>query len=180
MQNHGARRHSGKSTGNLFCWTHRLGIPGIRSCSLNVKPVGQIRTDLLTRGLSNKRLLRLQIRKALHARVRLLCDRLWNMSYWDPGYVVILIFRTSSQIQNPPRTVGQLHCEGVEKNPWPYSASELYRPSQRHLSAKLVPTFAYRQCHVVNVTDPYGRILGFLDWSCYFCFQVAPQLYSRG
>jgi hypothetical protein len=27
---------------------------------------------------------------------------------------------------------------------------------------------ADRGCHVVSVTDPYGRILGFLDRSCYF------------
>jgi hypothetical protein len=40
-------------------------------------------------------------------------------------------------------------------------ASELYRPSERRLSAKLVPTFTDRGCHVVSVTDPYGRILGF-------------------
>jgi hypothetical protein len=33
---------------------------------------------------------------------------------------------------------------------------------------------------VVSVTDPYGRILGFLDLSRYFFFQVAPQLYSQG
>jgi hypothetical protein len=33
---------------------------------------------------------------------------------------------------------------------------------------------------VVSVTDPYGRILGFLDRSRYFFFQAAPQLYSRG
>jgi hypothetical protein len=39
----------------------------------------------------------------------------------------------------------------------------LYRPSDRRLSAKLVPTSADRRCHVVSVTDPYGRILGFLD-----------------
>jgi hypothetical protein len=32
---------------------------------------------------------------------------------------------------------------------------------------------------VVIVTDPYGRILGFLDRSRYFFYQVAPQLYSR-
>jgi hypothetical protein len=32
--------------------------------------------------------------------------------------------------------------------------------------------------HVVRVTDPYGRILGFLDRSRFY--QVAPQLYSRG
>jgi hypothetical protein len=28
---------------------------------------------------------------------------------------------------------------------------------------------------VVSVTDPYGRILGFLDRSCYYFFQVAPH-----
>jgi hypothetical protein len=33
---------------------------------------------------------------------------------------------------------------------------------------------------VVSVTDPYGRILGFLDRSRYFFFQIALQLYSRG
>jgi hypothetical protein len=35
-------------------------------------------------------------------------------------------------------------------------------------------------CRVVRVTDPYGHILGFIDRSRYFFFQVAPQLYSRG
>jgi hypothetical protein len=35
-------------------------------------------------------------------------------------------------------------------------------------------------CCVVSATDPYGRILYFLDPSRYFFFQVAPQLYSRG
>jgi hypothetical protein len=40
---------------------------------------------------------------------------------------------------------------------------KLHRRSDRRLSAKLVPTFAGRGCHMVSVTDPYGRILGFLD-----------------
>jgi hypothetical protein len=40
--------------------------------------------------------------------------------------------------------------------------------------------FVDRGCHVVSVTDPYGRILGSLDRSRYFFFQVASQLYSRG
>jgi hypothetical protein len=31
-----------------------------------------------------------------------------------------------------------------KKTPWPESASELHRPSDRSLSAKLVPTFADR------------------------------------
>jgi hypothetical protein len=67
-----------------------------------------------------------------------------------------------------------------KKNPWPESASELYLPSDRRLSVKLVPTFEDRVCHLVSVTDPYGRILGFLDRCWCFFFQVAPQLYSRG
>jgi hypothetical protein len=50
-------------------------------------------------------------------------------------------------------------------------------PSDRRLPAKLVPTFADRGCQVVSVTDPYGRMLGFLDRSRYFFFQVAPQFY---
>jgi hypothetical protein len=29
------------------------------------------------------------------------------------------------------------------------------------------------------MADPYGRILGFLDRSRYFFFQVAPQLYCE-
>jgi hypothetical protein len=52
--------------------------------------------------------------------------------------------------------------------PWSKSASELYRPSDRRFSAIWLPTFADRGCHVVSVTDPYGRILGFLDRSRYF------------
>jgi hypothetical protein len=42
----------------------------------------------------------------------------------------------------------------TKKTPWSESANELYRPSDRRLSAKLVPTFADRGCHVVRVTDP--------------------------
>jgi hypothetical protein len=39
--------------------------------------------------------------------------------------------------------------------------SELYRPSDCRLSAKLVPTFADRRGRMVSVTDPYGRIPSF-------------------
>jgi hypothetical protein len=54
------------------------------------------------------------------------------------------------------------------QTPWSESTSELYRPSDRRLSAKWLPTFKDRGCHVVSLTDPYGRILGFLDRSRYF------------
>jgi hypothetical protein len=54
-------------------------------------------------------------------------------------------------------------CLHVTTTLWPESSSELYLPRDRRLSAKLVLTFADRGSHVVSVTDPYGRILGFLD-----------------
>jgi hypothetical protein len=41
--------------------------------------------------------------------------------------------------------------------------NELYRPRDRRLSAKLVPTFVDGRCNVVSVTDPYCFILGFLN-----------------
>jgi hypothetical protein len=53
----------------------------------------------------------------------------------------------------------------TQKNPWPESANQLYLPSDLRLSAKLEPTVADRECSLVSVTDPYGRILGFLDRS---------------
>jgi hypothetical protein len=68
-----------------------------------------------------------------------------------------------------------------KQTPWPSSASKLYRPSDRRFSAKLVPTFADRGCCVVSATDPHhGCILGFLDRSRYYFFQVAPHLRSEG
>jgi hypothetical protein len=65
-------------------------------------------------------------------------------------------------------------------SPRPEFANKLYRPSDRRLSAKVVPTFTDRGCHMVNVTDSYSSILWFLDRSRNFFLQVAPKLYSRG
>jgi hypothetical protein len=44
----------------------------------------------------------------------------------------------------------QQNADNKEKilTPWPESASEQYRPSDRHLSVKFVPTFTDRGCHV--------------------------------
>jgi hypothetical protein len=89
------------------------------------------------------------------------------------------------------RTLGRLaHSQSVistaklvarqKETPWPESVWQLYRPSERRLSAKLVPTSVDRGCHVVRVTDPYGRILGFLDRRSYLFFRAAPQLWSWG
>jgi hypothetical protein len=67
-----------------------------------------------------------------------------------------------------------------KQTPWSESASELYRPSDRRLSAKWLPTFAARGCHVVSVTGslrPYSR---FSRQDPLLFYQVSPQLYSRG
>jgi hypothetical protein len=58
---------------------------------------------------------------------------------------------------------GSLSLHKRKQTPWPLSARELYPPNDRRLSAKFVPAFADRECHVISVTDPCGRILGFLD-----------------
>jgi hypothetical protein len=44
----------------------------------------------------------------------------------------------------------------------------------------LVGEFSVTSADRGGVTELYGRNLGFLDRSCYFFFQIAPQLYSRG
>jgi hypothetical protein len=55
--------------------------------------------------------------------------------------------------------------------------SELYRPSDRRLSAKLMPTFAGRGCRVVNAADPHSRILviTFKKWF-YICLKQNVRL----
>jgi hypothetical protein len=68
--------------------------------------------------------------------------------------------------------------ESKTKLNWPESASEI--PTEVSVGEVSANIFADRECHVGSVTDPYGSILGFLDRSRYFFFQVAPQLYSRG
>jgi hypothetical protein len=55
-----------------------------------------------------------------------------------------------------------------KKTPIPQSASELYRPIDRHLSEVCANLCG---CCVVSATDPYGRIIGFLDRNRYFFFQ---------
>jgi hypothetical protein len=50
-----------------------------------------------------------------------------------------------------------------KQTPWPDSASEVYRPSDRRLSVKLVPTFADGGFRVVSTADHYGRNLELLD-----------------
>jgi hypothetical protein len=64
-----------------------------------------------------------------------------------------------------------------KESPCSETESELYRRMSKLVST--FDTFVDKGCHVVSVTDPYGRILGFIDRSRYFFLQVALQLYSR-
>jgi hypothetical protein len=51
-------------------------------------------------------------------------------------------------------------------------------PTERPpLVGEVSATFVDRGCRVDSTTDPHGCILGVLDRSRYFFFQVAPQLY---
>jgi hypothetical protein len=79
-------------------------------------------------------------------------------------------FGCDNRSVTPPYSMALLlHKQTKNKQtPWSESASELYRPSDHRLSAKWLPTVADWGCHVVSVTCPYGRILGFLDRSRYF------------
>jgi hypothetical protein len=92
-------------------------------------------------------------------------------SYWSIQYQIKLPIHNVRRI---------LSVVWGGETPWPESASKLYRPSDRRLSAKLLPAFVDRVCHVVSVTDPFARILDFLDWQLYenkykvisYCYQL--------
>jgi hypothetical protein len=55
------------------------------------------------------------------------------------------------------------------------STTWLYLTSDRLLSAKLMPTFADRGCHVVSVAKPHGRNFNFLDQSRCYIFLNCPH-----
>jgi hypothetical protein len=78
-------------------------------------------------------------------------------------------FRNPSSQRNQNYRLSDCWSKNSVSTLWSESAN-----GDRCSSAKLVPTFADRACHVVSATDPYGRILGFLDQNRYFFFQVAP------
>jgi hypothetical protein len=112
--------------------------------------------------------------------VSLFCFILLHIAH--RGYVIIgvIIIANAELVEFELVTFYCIYNKQTEQTPWSESASELYRPSDRCLSGKLVLNFVDRECHVVSMTDPSGRILGFLDRCRYFSFQIFPQLYSRG
>jgi hypothetical protein len=83
---------------------------------------------------------------------------------WHQQIVLLLLFQSKQQklttgirtrfkilTMYPSRVKKKLKLRGFSPQ------SELYRPSDRGLSAKLVPTLAARGCRVVSATNPHGR-----------------------
>jgi hypothetical protein len=67
-----------------------------------------------------------------------------------------------------------------KQTPWPESRSELYRPSDGRLSAKLVPTFADRGVpRSQRGRSPTAVISGFLDRSSYFFLSSSSIVLTR-
>jgi hypothetical protein len=82
---------------------------------------------------------------------------------WEAWKIASICWRTLNTLYlKVPRWAMAVHVHSsyslpIYKNKqtlWPESASKLYRLSDRHLLVKLVPTFADRGCHMVNMTDP--------------------------
>jgi hypothetical protein len=76
-------------------------------------------------------------------------------------------------------TVSKTDCNKKTETPWSEDANELYRPSDRRLSAKWLPTFADRvpRGQRGGSLRPYSR---FSRQEPLLFYQAAPQLYSRG
>jgi hypothetical protein len=78
---------------------------------------------------------------------------------WLKSYLKVFLPQTFVSFKSISRPLA-FHCSVHKtklKTPWFQSASELYRPSYRRLSAELVPTSADRGSRVVSAADPYGR-----------------------
>jgi hypothetical protein len=89
-------------------------------------------------------------------KVLLSCLLQWDyrLSSWQRIYCWVFLGRKTECVSSRERE--------RFTTPWPLPASELYRPSDRPFVGEVsANSFEDRGCHVVCVTDPYGRILGF-------------------
>jgi hypothetical protein len=110
------------------------------------------------------------LREEVHVNAQALCSACCEVSAGMYFQIIclLLLFKQSCSFFAALQILLSIERKQTKQIPWSESASELHRPSDRLLSAKWLPIFADRGCHVVSVTDPYGRILGFLDRSHYF------------
>jgi hypothetical protein len=111
------------------------------------------------------------------------CCNAWkhSTSTADNKWVKSLLFRCTVSILYVDNTVAGVHCGTSKKKLRGFSPETTYTkwPSNRHLSAKLVRTWADRGCRVVSTTNPTDVNFGFLHCSHYF-LEIASQLSSWG
>jgi hypothetical protein len=108
-------------------------------------------------------------------------DCIYSMFYSVPVAFMFTIILLSS-LRFPTFLLYFLPCYKLKKiNSVEWVRVQTIPTERQQLVSEVSANFlADRGCHVVIVTDPYGSVLGLLDRSRYFIFQVAPQLYSRG
>jgi hypothetical protein len=103
-----------------------------------------------------------------------------NRSTWrkpDP----VPRFHHKSRIDSPGLELGPLQWETYKQINSVVLARKRTIPTERpSLVGEVSANFADRGCRVVSATDPNALILGFLDRSRYYFYEVVPQLYSRG
>jgi hypothetical protein len=92
-------------------------------------------------------------------------------------HLQVLANRKVYRIKDNINVISLCPVSCLQTEEYEYETTPTERPP---LDGEVIAKFAVRGCHVASVTDPYGRIFGFLDRSRYYFFQVAPQLYSRG
>jgi hypothetical protein len=103
------------------------------------------------------------------------------ISFTIHHYLAIYTSSTlQQQFQHPKdynqELISQLYIFLYDKHHWTYKKKnsmvwvhQRTIPTERlPLVGEVITKFADRGCYVVSVTDPYGRILGFLDRSRYF------------
>jgi hypothetical protein len=71
-------------------------------------------------------------------------------------YALMSVQKSTCRLQGSKVQTRFSHTQKKKQTPWLMSASELCRPSDRRLSAKLVPNLADRGCRVVSATNPDG------------------------
>jgi hypothetical protein len=79
--------------------------------------------------------------------------------------------RERYEVKDKIVSVKKLHCLSPRAN-YTDRATAVCRWSECQI-------FADSECHVVSVTDPYGRILGFLDRSRYFSINSSSVVLMR-
>jgi hypothetical protein len=92
------------------------------------------------------------IQSILFLHLNIILPPTWPLPVWLSHHYMHTSSLSLYLLHTPP-----ISSSLTKKTPRLQSASELYRPSYRRLSAKLMPTLAGRVCRMVSATDPHCR-----------------------